>query len=203
MALSYASAPKDRALFRTRPPLETKLSGLQSRKGWDQHPRSLNDEAALVSDVPGIFSGQMRSRASSGDAGSHGGIAIMMDWVQEQMDTDELSAVGHRVVHGGPNYWEPERITPELIEALKDFSPFDPEHMPQEIGLIDAFRRRFPGFAAGRLLRHGIPPRPSARGAFASDSAALRGEGSSTLWLSRVVVLLFDGRTRTAVRRQD
>ncbi len=72
------------------------------------------------------------------------GIAVVMDWVQERMETSGLAAVGHRVVHGGPNYWEPQRITPEVIGALKELSPFDPEHMPQEIGLIEAFRRRFP-----------------------------------------------------------
>ncbi len=71
-------------------------------------------------------------------------IAVVMDWVQERMETSGLAAVGHRVVHGGPNYWEPQRITPEVIGALKELSPFDPEHMPQEIGLIEAFRRRFP-----------------------------------------------------------
>ncbi len=71
-------------------------------------------------------------------------IVVVMDWVQERMETSGLAAVGHRVVHGGPNYWEPQRITPEVIGALKELSPFDPEHMPQEIGLIEAFRRRFP-----------------------------------------------------------
>ena len=28
-------------------------------------------------------------------------------------------AIGHRVVHGGPNHFAPERVTPELIEALR------------------------------------------------------------------------------------
>jgi acetate kinase len=52
--------------------------------------------------------------------------------------------VGHRVVHGGPKYSEPQRITPEMIEDLHRLSPFDPEHLPEEILLTEAFHHRFP-----------------------------------------------------------
>src|SRR5262249_5065176 len=55
-----------------------------------------------------------------------------------------LSCVGHRVVHGGPKYWEPQRITPEMIKELHQLSPFDPEHLPEEILLAEAFCHRFP-----------------------------------------------------------
>ena len=55
-----------------------------------------------------------------------------------------LTAVGHRVVHGGPKYSQPERITPEMIEELRQLSAFDPEHLPEEILLTEAFHRRFP-----------------------------------------------------------
>ncbi len=67
-----------------------------------------------------------------------------MDWIEEKIQRDGLAAVGHRVVHGGPRYWEPQRITPEMIEALHQLSPFDPEHLPEEILLTEAFHRRFP-----------------------------------------------------------
>src|SRR5207302_1934135 len=33
---------------------------------------------------------------------------------------------------------------PELLAELHRLSPFDPEHMPAEIGLIEAFSRHFP-----------------------------------------------------------
>jgi acetate kinase len=68
----------------------------------------------------------------------------LMDWVDERFDQGELSAVGHRVVHGGPNYSEPQRITKELIEELHKMELFDPEHLPEEILLTKAFHRRFP-----------------------------------------------------------
>ena len=71
-------------------------------------------------------------------------VNILMDWVQERIEKGALLAVGHRVVHGGPKYWEPQRITPEMIQELHNLSPFDPEHLPEEILLTEAFQRRFP-----------------------------------------------------------
>ncbi len=71
-------------------------------------------------------------------------VGILMDWIEERSGRDALTAVGHRVVHGGPKYSQPQRITAEMIEELHRLSPFDPEHLPEEILLTEAFRRRFP-----------------------------------------------------------
>ena len=71
-------------------------------------------------------------------------VTVLMDWVEERIQSGALSAVGHRVVHGGPKYWEPQRITPALMDELRQLSPFDPEHLPEEILLTAAFHRRFP-----------------------------------------------------------
>ena len=71
-------------------------------------------------------------------------VGILMDWIEEHSRRDALSAVGHRVVHGGPQYSKPQRVTAEMIEELRRFSPFDPEHLPLEIELIEAFRQRQP-----------------------------------------------------------
>jgi acetate kinase len=71
-------------------------------------------------------------------------VGALMDWIEEHSGSDALTAVGHRVVHGGPKYSEPQQITVEMIEELRRFSPFDPEHLPLEIELIEAFRQRQP-----------------------------------------------------------
>jgi acetate kinase len=71
-------------------------------------------------------------------------VSVLMDWIQQRIGKDMLAAIGHRVVHGGPKYWEPQRITPAIIKALHQLSPFDPEHLPEEILLTEAFHRRFP-----------------------------------------------------------
>jgi acetate kinase len=71
-------------------------------------------------------------------------VEILMDWIEERSIHDPLSAVGHRMVYGGPNYSTSERITPKMVEELRRYCPFDPEHLPEEILLTRAFHRRFP-----------------------------------------------------------
>jgi acetate kinase len=71
-------------------------------------------------------------------------VGALMDWIEERRGRDALIAVGHRVVHGGPKYSEPERITEQMVEELHRLSPFDPEHLPEEILLTEAFHQRFP-----------------------------------------------------------
>jgi acetate kinase len=71
-------------------------------------------------------------------------VGALMDWIEERGGGDALTAVGHRVVHGGPKYSEPQRINAEMVEELHRLSPFDPEHLPEEILLTEAFHRRFP-----------------------------------------------------------
>ena len=69
---------------------------------------------------------------------------IVMDWLEEHGGRDRLTAVGHRIVHGGPSYSEPQRITAEMVEELRRLSPYAPEHLPAEILLIEAIQRRHP-----------------------------------------------------------
>ena len=71
-------------------------------------------------------------------------VAALMDWIEERGGRHTLAAVGHRVVHGGPRYYKPERITPQMVEELHRLSPFDPDHLPEEILLTEAFHHRFP-----------------------------------------------------------
>lgn len=71
-------------------------------------------------------------------------IGIFMDWIAQRSGRDTPAAVGHRVVHGGPKYSDPQRITVEMVSELRRLSPFDPEHMPAEILLTEAFQHRFP-----------------------------------------------------------
>ena len=71
-------------------------------------------------------------------------VGALMDWIEERIGPVGLAAVGHRVVHGGPKYSDPQLITKEMVEELRQLKPFDPEHLPEEIQLTEAFHRRFP-----------------------------------------------------------
>ena len=71
-------------------------------------------------------------------------VGVLMDWIENRSGRGELTAAGHRVVHGGPKYIKPQRITADMVEELRHLSSFDPEHLPEEILLTEAFHRRFP-----------------------------------------------------------
>jgi len=58
---------------------------------------------------------------------------------------DAPDAVGHRIVHGGPDQTAPARIDDRLLAALGALVPFAPLHLPAEIRCIEAIAARFPG----------------------------------------------------------
>ncbi len=72
-------------------------------------------------------------------AGEH-----LMNWLDQRVGLKTVAAVGHRVVHGGTRYTEATSVTAELVDELRRLSPLDPAHLPGEIALIDALRRRHP-----------------------------------------------------------
>jgi acetate kinase len=56
-----------------------------------------------------------------------------------------LAAVGHRLVHGGPDHVAPARLDPALRAALDRVAPLSPLHLPAELAAIDAVSQRLPG----------------------------------------------------------
>jgi acetate kinase len=69
---------------------------------------------------------------------------VLMNWLEQHLGPNSIQALGHRVVHGGPKYHEPQRVTAELLEELRRLSPYDPEHLPSEIRLMEVFGERYP-----------------------------------------------------------
>jgi acetate kinase len=67
----------------------------------------------------------------------------LIDWLEKQIDFSVISGVGHRVVFG-MKHTEPERITKELLNELHSISPYDTDHLPAEIELIEALLQRYP-----------------------------------------------------------
>jgi acetate kinase len=67
----------------------------------------------------------------------------LIDWLERQIDFKSVTGVGHRVVHG-MKHTEPEIVTTKLMAELRSISPYDPDHLPSEIELIETFRQRHP-----------------------------------------------------------
>jgi acetate kinase len=67
----------------------------------------------------------------------------LLEWLEAQPIFGSIRAVGHRVVHG-MKHTEPERVTPRLLAELRRILPYDPDHLPAEIRLIETMRERHP-----------------------------------------------------------
>ncbi|MDB6137235.1 MAG: Acetate kinase [Verrucomicrobiaceae bacterium] len=77
-------------------------------------------------------------------AGDHHAAAdALLAWLEPRAEFSLIKAVGHRLVHG-MSHTQPEEVTPELLEELRTFVPYDPDHLPHEIQLMEAMGRRHP-----------------------------------------------------------
>ena len=88
--------------------------------------------------------GQSQNSRAIDSSDRRSAVDFLLDWLQTQPVFASVEAVGHRVVHG-MTHSEPERVTPELLDELHRITPYDPDHLPLEIELIEAFRQRHPG----------------------------------------------------------
>ena len=99
----------------------------------------------------------------------------VIGWTETHLREDSLIAVGHRVVHGGPDHYRPELATPDLLAALDRLTPLAsvarasqrrtnsgdrrlPAKLPQVACFDTAFHHTMPAVAtrfrvAARILR--------------------------------------------------
>ena len=112
--------------------------------------RLLHGGVERIGHVEPVFrvkaSGETEERLRPVTASDHSAaVNVVVQEIEERSGPKTLMAIGHRVVHGGPEYGEPERITSKMVEALRAMSNFDPEHLPEELLLMEVLQRRFPG----------------------------------------------------------
>jgi acetate kinase len=120
------------ALFEEGEPLRRVLQGKVDRIGLAGASLAFSDTVRNQQDSCTVEAPDYKSA-----------VAFLLDWLGEKTDVASVRAVGHRVVHG-MQHTAPERVTEDLLEELHVISPFAPEHLPGEIELIEAFRRRYP-----------------------------------------------------------
>ena len=120
------------ALFDVGEPLRRLLDGKVDRIGLSG--TNLNFKNAA---------GQSQNSHTIDASDRHSAVDFLLDWLETQEAFASVKAVGHRVVHG-MTHSEPERVTPELLDELHRITPYDPEHLPLEIELIETFRQQHP-----------------------------------------------------------
>lgn len=71
-------------------------------------------------------------------------IARLIESLREHGGLKNYRAIGHRIVHGGPNHFDSQRTDQSLIDDLRSIIAFAPEHLPQAIAMIEVITRQFP-----------------------------------------------------------
>lgn len=120
------------ALYKAVLPLKRGLHGVVDRIGLSGTNLTYHD-----ADGQPLASRQLNAADHKSAANS------LLDWLETQPDFKSVKAFGHRVVHG-MKHTAPEIVTPELLAELHRISPYDPDHLPREIELIEVIRQRHP-----------------------------------------------------------
>ena len=71
-------------------------------------------------------------------------LVAIMPWLNDRLGGRRFAALGHRVVHGGPNHAAPCLVTPALLAELDRLSPLAPLHQPHNLAPIRAAMARAP-----------------------------------------------------------
>ncbi|GAB7043692.1 MULTISPECIES: acetate kinase [Catenuloplanes] len=64
--------------------------------------------------------------------------------VLRELDLRNLDAVGHRVVHGGPDFTEPTLIDDDVVRTIERLIPLAPLHNPANLAGIETARKLLP-----------------------------------------------------------
>jgi acetate kinase len=70
-------------------------------------------------------------------------MGIAGDWLRDELRVHPI-AVGHRVVHGGPDYDRPALIDHGVVARLERFVPLAPLHQPHNLAPIRSIQANFP-----------------------------------------------------------
>lgn len=95
-----------------------------------------------------------------------GSFATVLDailtFADKHLGHDGLAAVGHRIVHGGPDHTAPAFVTPKLLSSMEALIQLDPLHMPHNlisIHAVAAARPALPQVACfDTAFHHTLPP---------------------------------------------
>ena len=121
------------ALFNALESLPKILIGKFDRIGFPDARLSFTDVPANQSDERTI------------DAPSHVAcVPLLVDLVKNKTGAGAVTAIGHRIVHGGPRYCDPVRVDGAVLEELRRIASFAPNHLPEAIALMEAFAAKFP-----------------------------------------------------------
>jgi acetate kinase len=115
--------------------LQVRVKGQMDGIGTHPHLRAKSRDGAQLID---------KSYDAHDIASVPAAMAAVGDWLRTTQQAD-LLAVGHRVVHGGPNYDRPVAVDREVLALLQQYNSLAPLHQPNNLAPIELLLERRPG----------------------------------------------------------
>jgi acetate kinase len=81
---------------------------------------------------------------SDGPVDHEAAVRAILRWLGKAGDAGQVAAVGHRVVHGGPDLVQPALVDDATLGKLRSLIPLAPLHQPHNIAGIEAAMKAFP-----------------------------------------------------------
>jgi acetate kinase len=105
-----------------------------------------------LSDTPKLIAkaadGALRCDRQLGSTGSRDdALDQMLDWLEGELGSSKLICAGHRIVHGGSEFSDPVRLTPEIVDALTKLTALAPLHQPGSLAPVRAIAKSRPDLA--------------------------------------------------------
>lgn len=69
---------------------------------------------------------------------------VLVGWLRSHYTDARLLGVGHRVVHGGTEYFQPTIVTKQVLADLNKLIPLAPLHQPFNLAAIESVFQRLP-----------------------------------------------------------
>ncbi len=121
---------------------------------------NLGPEARLIlKDADGA-----KTSAQIGQADHLGALRAVLKALQPHLNGQPVDGIGHRIVHGGPDFGAPAPLTAPVLQQLRGLIPLAPLHQPHNLAVVDAAADVFPkalqvgcfdtAFHRGRAFEH-------------------------------------------------
>lgn len=68
------------------------------------------------------------------------------EWMRRNVSFS-IGCICHRIVHGGPKHFQPEIVTPALLQDLRRHIAFAPGHLPNSLKAVESMQQFFPSAA--------------------------------------------------------
>ena len=128
----------------SKPPLNAGSSSIKFAvfEAGDPPLERLRGQVEGIGTAPRLKAGEVVELQAPGTHDD--ALKAILGLIETRFQGQEVPVVGHRIVHGGPDFAQPVRLDPSEMAKLEALSPFAPLHQPHNLAGVRAAEAAFP-----------------------------------------------------------